>query len=265
MPRFSANIGFLWSALPLVERIERAAAAGFAAIEMHWPYNTPAEEVREACKRHDVELLGINTAVGDATRGDFGLGAIHGREADFEAAVDEALAYCRASGATSVHAMAGNVRAEEQARARDVFRTNLKAAAEKAERAGVTLLLEPINRRDKPHYFYSTTAEALPLIEEIGSNSLKLMFDVYHVGVAEGDVIMKLRRHLDLIGHVQIAAVPSRAEPDEGEIAYRAIFDELDALGYRGWIGCEYKPRTTPEEGLGWVETLCGPGATLGR
>ena len=197
--------------------------------------------------------------------GDFGLGAVAGREAEFQAALDQSLAYCRASGAISVHAMAGNVRAEQRRSAYDVFRTNLRAGVEKAERAGVTLLLEPINPRDKPDYFYSTAAEAIRLIEDIGSDSLRLLFDCYHVGVAEGDVIMKLRRYRDLIGHVQIAAVPSRAEPDEGELAYRAIFDEIDKLGYGGWVGCEYRPRTTPEEGLAWVGTLCGPGATLGR
>ena len=265
MPRFSANVGFLWSDLPLLERIDRAAAAGFGAVELHWPYDTPAGDVRERCAARNVELLGVNTAVGDAAAGDFGLGAVAGREADFAAAIDESLAYCAGSGATSVHAMAGNVRDGDRARAREVFRANLKAAAGKAERAGVTLLLEPINRRDKPDYFYSTLAEAAGLIEDIGSDSLKIMFDVYHVGVAEGDVLTKLGRYRDLIGHVQIAAVPSRAEPDEGEIAYRAVFDALDALGYGGWVGCEYRPRATPEEGLSWVETLCGPGATLGR
>ncbi len=265
MPRFSANIGFLWSQLPLLERIERAAAAGFAAVEMHWPYDTPAEEVRDACERHRVELLGINTVPGDTAKGEFGLGAVSGRETAFQAALDQSLAYCKASGATSIHAMAGNVPRSERGRARDVLAANLRAGVEKAERAGITLLLEPINPRDKPDYFYSTVAEAIGLIEEIGSDALRLMFDVYHVGVAEGDVIMKLRRYRDLIGHVQIAAVPSRAEPDEGEIAYGAVFDELDALGYPGWVGCEYRPRTTPEEGLGWIETLCGAGATPGR
>ena len=265
MPRFSANLGFLWSGLPLLERIERAAAAGFAAIELHWPYDTPPEAVRQACERHGLELLGINTVVGDAAKGDFGLGAVAGREAEFEAALDQSLAWCRESGATAIHAMAGNVPAEDRARAYDILRSNLETGAEKAARQGVTLLIEPINPRDKPHYFYSTAAEAARLIEDIGSDAVRLLFDVYHVGVAEGDVIMKLRRYRDLIGHVQIAAVPSRAEPDEGEIAYRAIFDELDSLGYAGWVGCEYRPRATPEEGLAWLERLCGPGATLGR
>lgn len=256
MPRFSANLGFLWSHLPLLERIERAADAGFKAIELHWPYDTPAEAVRNACAARGLALLGVNTIVGDATKGEFGLGAVAGCEADFQAAVDQSLAYCRASGATSVHAMAGTVPEDGRGRAREVFRKNLAEAAEKAAAHGVTLLLEPINPRDKPDYFYSTVGEAVALIDEVGSDAIRVMFDVYHVGVTEGDVIMKLRRYKDVIGHVQVAAVPSRAEPDEGEIAYRAIFDELDAIGYDGWVGCEYRPRGSVEEGLAWLERL---------
>lgn len=258
MPHFSANLGFLWAELPLLARIERAAAAGFSAVELHWPYDTPAPAVRDACTAHDVTLLGLNTAVGDAAGGDFGLGAVPGREAEFQAAMDQALAYCDASGATAVHAMAGNVAPPARETARGVFTDNLRAALAKAEQAGVTLLLEPINRRDKPDYFYATLAEAAALIEQIGSDRLRLMFDVYHVGVQEGDVLTRLARYADIIGHVQIAAVPSRAEPDEGEIAYGAIFEALDAAGYDGWIGCEYKPRGAVEDGLVWHERLCG-------
>lgn len=254
MLRFSANLGFLWSDLPLLERIDRAAHAGFHAIELHWPYDTPAKSVREACERHRLTLLGINTAVGDAARAEFGLGALAGREADFQAAVDQSLAFCRDSGANAVHAMAGVVPPGQRAKARDVLVRNLAQAAEKAARQDVMLLLEPINPRDKPDYFYSSAAEAVSIIEEIGSPSIRLMFDVYHVAVTEGDVIMKLRRHIDLIGHVQIAAVPSRAEPDEGEIAYRAIFEELEQIGYQGFVGCEYKPRAGTDDGLGWVK-----------
>lgn len=258
MPRFSANLGFLWAELPLLERIERAATAGFAAVELHWPYDTPAEAVRQTCQEHGVTLLALNTALGDTAAGDFGLGAVPGREADFQAAIDQSLAYCQTSGATAVHAMAGVVADVDQETARATFVDNLRLALDKAEQAGVTLLLEPINSRDKPGYFYSTLAEAAALIERIGSPRLKLMFDVYHVGVEEGDVLTKLAAYADIIGHVQIAAVPSRAEPDEGEIAYRAIFDALQAQGYDGWIGCEYKPRDTVEAGLVWHQHLLG-------
>lgn len=256
MLRFSANLGFLWSELPLLERIERAASAGFRAIELHWPYDTPAEAVRKTCEKNRLTLLGINTAVGDATRGDFGLGALAGRETDFQVAIDQALAFCRDSGATAVHAMAGVVPLQQREKARDIFLRNISQAAQKAARQNVTLLLEPINPRDKPDYFYSTVAEAISIIEDLRSDTVRLMFDVYHVGVAEGDVIMKLRRYKDLIGHVQIAAVPSRTEPDEGEISYAAIFAELENIGYEGFIGCEYKPRASVEDGLTWTDKL---------
>jgi hydroxypyruvate isomerase len=193
---------------------------------------------------------------GDTGRGEFGLGAVPGREADFQAAVDQSIAYSLISGATSIHAMAGVVPREHRAAARQTFLGNLQAAATKAARHGRTLLLEPLNPRDKPGYFYSTVGEAASLIAELGAPNVRLMFDVYHVGVAEGDVLRKLALHFPLIEHIQIAAVPSRAEPDEGEIAYRAIFDEIEALGYQGWVGCEYKPRGSTDAGLAWAERL---------
>lgn len=256
MLRFSANLGFLWADLPLTERIARAAQAGFRAVELHWPYELPGECVRHACVAEGVTLLIINTPVGDATKGDFGLGAVSGREIDFRRELDQAIGYCRASGARAIHVMAGDVAKQERTRGRRVFRDNLELAAKKAASAGLTLLLEPINQRDRPDYFYSRTAEAVSLVEEIGSDAVRLMFDVYHVAIAEGDVIMRLRRYRDVIGHVQIAGVPCRTEPDRGEIAYRAIFDELERIGYQGWIGCEYRPRGSVEDGLVWMNLL---------
>ncbi|MFC5384810.1 hydroxypyruvate isomerase family protein [Aquamicrobium segne] len=256
MLRFSANLGFLWQELGLVERIEAAAAAGFGAVELHWPYEVPASEIRAACQQHDLVLLGLNTAVGNAERGEFGLGAVPGREEDFQATIDQSIAYCRDSGATSIHAMAGVVSADERNVARSTFLRNLEVASQKAAQHDLTLLLEPINPRDKPGYFYSHIGEAAQLIEELGVSNIKLMFDVYHVGVTEGDVLKRLERFMPLIGHIQIAAVPSRAEPDEGEIAYDRVLKAIDELGYAGWIGCEYKPRSETEAGLGWIEAL---------
>lgn len=258
MPKFSANLGFLWPDLPLLDRIDAAAAAGFAAIELHWPYDVPAELVRAACARHDLALLGLNTAVGDAGKGEFGLGALPGREADFRAAFDQALDYCRLSGAGAIHAMAGVVAPEDRGAARETLFANLRAAGARAAEAGITVLLEPINPRDKPGYFYSTVGEAGSVIGELGLTNVKLMFDVYHVGVGEGDVMKKLERWLPIIGHIQVAAVPSRAEPDEGEIAYERVFEHIDALGYRGWVGCEYRPRAGTAEGLTWMQRYAG-------
>jgi hydroxypyruvate isomerase len=254
MPKFSANLGFLWADRPLLARIDAAAKAGFKAIELHWPYDVPAQEIRDSCAYHNVTLLGLNAATGDAAQGEFGLAALAGRQDAFEASLDQAIDYAHMSGASSIHVLAGIVAPEDKLKARWVLRENLALACKKA--TGLTILLEPINQRDRPGYFYSTIAEAASLIEEIGVPNIKIMFDVYHVGVSEGDVIRRLERYLPLIGHVQIAAVPSRAEPDEGEIAYSAIFAELDRAGYEGWVGCEYKPRSGTGEGLQWVNTL---------
>lgn len=256
MLRFSANLGFLWSALPLLDRIDRAAAAGFRAIELHWPYDTPPEEVRDACRRHGLTLVGLNTAVGDAASGDFGLGAVPGREADFMAALEQSVDYCRVTGARAIHAMAGNVPASRRSQAREVFIGNLQRAAERAAEEDLTLLLEPINANDKPDYFLSTLQEADALIEAVGSTRIQIMFDVYHVARQEGDVLRKLERYQHRIGHVQVAAVPSRAEPDEGEICYRAVFEQLDSMDYAGFVGCEYIPRAGVEEGLKWMDAL---------
>ncbi|HEY6632790.1 MAG TPA: TIM barrel protein [Rhizobiaceae bacterium] len=258
MPKFSANLGFLWPDRPLPERIDAAARAGFKAIELHWPYATPAGEISGRCATHGLVLLGINTPVGDAEKGDFGLGAQAGREAEFRATFEQSADYARAAGASSVHVMAGVVAPGHKARAKQVFIENLAFAAKAAP--DLTLLLEPINQRDKPGYFYSTIGEAADIIREIGAPNLKIMFDVYHVGVSEGDVTRRLERHLADIGHVQIAAVPSRAEPDEGEIAYGSIFATLDRIGWAGWTGCEYKPRGDTDEGLAWTGKL---GVTL--
>jgi hydroxypyruvate isomerase len=223
---------------------------------MHWPYEVCAQDVRRVCEGRGVRILGINTAPGRLQDGDFGLGAVSGREEQFQAAVDQSIDYCRASGATAIHAMAGNVRMEHRAEARRVFLWNLKLAADKAADHDLTLLLEPLNRRDHPEYFYATVAEAADIISDSGRGNIKLQFDVYHVGVGEGDILTKLQKHLPIIGHVQIAAVPTRAEPDEGEIAYGAVFERLDQLGYGGWIGCEYRPRARTNDGLRWTDAL---------
>ena len=254
--RLSANLGFLWADRPLIARLDAAARAGFRAVEMHWPYDVPAADVAEAARRNGVTLLGINTAPGRFDAGERGLGAVPGRAPDFLATVDQSIDYCRLSGATAIHVMAGNVATADRARARAVFIDNLRIAAAKAAMHRITLLLEPLNPNDNPDYFYSTLAEAVSLIEELALPNLKLQFDVYHVARSEGDVLVKLEKYRRHIGNVQIAAVPSRAEPDEGEIAYPVIFAALDRLQYEGFIGCEYKPRGDTDEGLRWRERM---------
>ncbi len=253
MPRFSANLGFLFTEHSEIERIAAAAASGFKAVEMHWPYQVPAAEMRSALARSEVTMLGLNTPVGNASAGDFGLGALPGRESEFQQALDQAVSYGHAIGASAVHCMAGVVAADARAAAELTFVENLKAAADKAAQAGMTVLLEPINHRDRPDYFLHTIEQAASIIGQVGRRNVKIMFDCYHTQIMQGDLTRRLKDHLDLIGHVQIAAVPSRAEPDEGEIDYRDICRTLDRLGYDGWIGAEYKPRGRTEDGLGWL------------
>ncbi len=251
--RFSANLGFLWSDRPLLARIEAASRAGFQAVEMHWPYDIPARDIGESARRFGIRLLGLNTAAGRYETRDRGLGALAGREAEFQATVDQALDYCRIAGFTAIHAMAGNVGPAGRKQARDVFAANLRQAARKAAAQNVKLLLEPLNPTDNPGYFYSTVAEAVSLIEELALPNVKLQFDVYHVARSEGDVLIKLARYREHIGNIQIASVPDRAEPDDGEISYEAVLTALDRAGYDGWIGCEYRPRADTDEGLNWM------------
>jgi hydroxypyruvate isomerase len=254
--RFSANLGLLWPERPLLDRIEAAARAGFRAVEMHWPYDVPASDVAATARRTGVTLLGINTAPGNFAAGERGLGAVPGREPDFQATVDQAVEYCRLSGATAIHVMAGNVPATEKTRARDVFAANLRVAAAKAAAHQLTVLLEPLNPHDNPGYFYSTLAQGVGIIDELSLPNIKLQFDVYHVARAEGDVLVKLEKYRSHIGNIQIAGVPARGEPDEGEIAYPTIFAAIEKLKYTGWIGCEYKPRRDTDSGLSWMDRM---------
>jgi len=256
MPRFSANLGFLFTELPEIERVAAAAAAGFKAVEMHWPYQVPAAEMRSALDRSKVTMLGLNTPVGNAAAGDFGLGALPGREKEFQQALDEAISYGHVIGASAVHCMAGQIAADAAAAAERTFVANLKLAADKAAQAGMTILIEPINHRDKPGYFLHTIEQAAAIIDQVGRQNVRIMFDCYHTQIMQGDLAQRIKDYLGLIGHVQFAAVPSRAEPDEGEIDYRYICRTLDSLGYEGWVGAEYKPRGRTEEGLGWLLAL---------
>ena len=256
MIRFSANLGFLWPDRPLLERIAAAGRAGFKAVEMHFPYDVPAAETKAACAEAEVKLLGINTNVDPRPGGHLGLAAVPGREADFAALLDQAIAYQAEAGGTAVHVMAGRVPETERAAGTETLVKNLALAAEKAAPHGLTILVEPLNTHDNPGYFYSTIEPAIAVIERVGAPNLKLMFDAYHVGRAEGDVITRLRTVWHHVGHVQIAAVPSRAEPDEGELHFPAIFGVLEELEYDGWIGAEYKPRSDTGAGLAWVKAL---------
>jgi hydroxypyruvate isomerase len=258
MPRFSANLGFLFSDRSEIERVATAASCGFKAVEMHWPYHVHAHGMREALASHDLTMLGLNMPVGNTAAGDFGLAALTGRESEFQHALDQALSYGSTIRATAIHCLAGIVSPDDRTAAERTFITNLRMAADRAGQAGMTVLIEPMNHRDRPGYFLHHVEQAAAIIEQAGRRNIRLMFDCYHVQITQGDLITRLRTYVDIIGHIQIAAVPSRAEPDEGEVNYREIFRTLDSLDYQGWVGAEYRPRGRTEDGLDWLSELAG-------
>jgi hydroxypyruvate isomerase len=251
MPRFAANLGYLFTDRPLIERIHAAAACGFKAIELQFPYDVPAAAVKAAIEKNKLTALGINTPPGEG-EGTFGLAAVPGRERDFQALFATALDYITAIGGSAVHCLAGKVPPEQRPAAERVFIDNLARAADLAAAKNITLLIEPINSRDRPDYFLNHVEHAADIIAKAGRPNIRMQFDFYHVQIVGGDLITRLEKYLPVVGHLQCAAVPTRHEPDEGEINYPAVFAAVDRLGYQGWIGAEYRPRGRTEAGLGW-------------
>ncbi len=248
--RFSANLGFLWKDRPLPDAVRAAKAAGFDAVELHWPYDTPPAELSAALAETGLPLLGLNTRRGDFGAGEMGLSALPGREAEARAAIDEAFTYAAQVGAGAVHVMAGKA---EGAEARQAFLSNLAYASERAGPERI-VLIEPLNTYDAPGYFLNTTRQAADIIEELGLSNVKLMFDFYHVQVMEGDLTRRIEACLPFTGHIQFASVPDRGPPDEGEVAYRHIFSTIRALGWDLPLGAEYKPKGPTDDSLGWLE-----------
>jgi hydroxypyruvate isomerase len=251
MPRFAANLGHLFTERPLIERFGAAAAAGFSAVELQFPYDTPTAAVTAELQKHNLTQLAVNTPMTPES----GLAAIPGRERDFEAALRRALDYVTAIGGTGIHCMTGVVDVNARPAAEKVFIGNMtRAAAEAAAAKNITLLIEPINQRDRPGYFLSHLEHAADLVDKIGAPNMRIQFDFYHLQITGGDLLKRFEKFLPLIGHVQIAAVPSRHEPDTGEVNFPLVFEAIDSLGYKGWVGCEYKPKTRTEDGLGWAK-----------
>ena len=253
MTRFSANLGFLWADRPLPDAIRAAAAAGFDAVECHWPYDIPAADVAAALQETGLPMLGLNTRRGDVSAGENGLAALPGRAAEARAAVDEALDYAARIGASNVHVMAGVASGKA---ARQSFIDTLRHACDRAAAQGGTILIEPLNPFDAPGYFLNRTAQAAELIAEIGAPNLRLMFDCYHVGRTEGDVIRRLSDLMPVIGHIQFAAVPDRGAPDHGTLDYGPVFAEIARLGWQAPLGAEYRPGDDTDASLGWMATL---------
>ncbi|MBS0320146.1 MAG: hydroxypyruvate isomerase family protein [Proteobacteria bacterium] len=260
MPRFSANLSFLFTEVPFLERFAEAKQAGFHAVEFAFAYDFAIRDIVDAAAAQQLDVVLINAPPGAWAGGERGLACVDGREHDFAADVVTGLRYASALHCPRMHVMAGIVPAdaadEDRARARRLYVRNLRAACEEAQAYGVTIMIEPINPRDMPGYLLNTQADAHAIREAVGASNLKVQMDLYHAQIVEGDLAVKLKRWLPQIGHIQIAGVPDRGEPDVGEVNYTYLFRLLDDLRYAGYVGCEYRPARGTADGLAWMYRL---------
>ncbi|AVS73387.1 2-oxo-tetronate isomerase [Paracidovorax cattleyae] len=261
MPRFAANLSMLYPEMEFTDRFAAAASDGFRGVEYLFPYAHPADRLAGLLHRHGLQQVLFNAPPGDWEAGERGLACLPGREAEFRDGIVQAVAYARALACPRIHVMAGIVpEGADPAALRATYAANLRDAVALAAPHGIALMLEPINGRDMPGYFLRRQEEAHAWIDGIGSPHVLVQMDLYHCQVGEGDVATKLRRYLPTgrVGHLQIAGAPERHEPDVGELHYPYLLRLVDALGYAGWIGCEYRPARGAEAGgtsagLGWM------------
>ena len=251
MPRFAANLSMMFTEWPFLDRFAAAADAGFDAVEFLFPYEHPPEAIAERLAANGLEQALFNLPPGDWAKGERGIAVFPERRAEFERSVDQALNYAEATGAKRLHLMAGNAPANDAAHGQ-AYEAAVMFAAERAAKNGVTIVLEPINRRDMPDYFLNDFRRAADLIRRLAWPNLKLQFDIYHRQIMHGDIIRGLEAAFDIVGHVQIASVPGRNEPGTGELDDARIFAALDRLGYDGFVGCEYRPAGRTLDGLAW-------------
>jgi hydroxypyruvate isomerase len=254
MPRFAANLSMMYTEVPFLDRFAAAAADGFEAVEYLFPYECEPADIAIRLKQHGLTQALFNLPPGNWAAGERGMACIPGREAEFAAGVEQALVYAQATGCQRLHAMAGlKPTGADDAAMRRTYVANLKAAAARLAPLGITLLIEPINTRDMPGFYLNRQQQAHDVLAEVGAPNLKVQMDFYHCQIMEGDLSKRLEKHLAGVGHIQIAGVPDRHEPDAGEVHFPHLFDRLDALGYTGVVGCEYRPRAGTSEGLGWL------------
>lgn len=259
MPRFAANLSMLYPEHDFLDRFAAAASDGFRAVEYLFPYAHGARALAQRLADHGLEQVLFNAPPGDWEAGERGIACLPGREAEFRAGIEHALAYAQALQCPRIHVMAGLAPAGvEPARLQATYEANLAWAAARARQLACDVLIEPINPRDMPGYLLNRQAEAHRILDNVGAPNLKVQMDLYHCQIVEGDVASKLRQYLPggRVGHLQIAGVPMRHEPDLGELNHAYLFEVIDALGWAGWIGCEYRPRRGTSEGLGWMRSL---------
>ncbi len=251
MPRFAANLSMMFTERPFLDRFQAAKAAGFDAVECWFPTEYGRREIADRLTDLNLPMVVINTAYGAGE--EWGLAALPGREGAFRESIDEALEHAAALGNCSVHVMAGLAGQVSRDAALDTYKANLEHAVRRAEGSGIQLLIEPLNRHDRPGYLLSSVGQAAEIIESTGLHDLKIMFDCYHVEMEDGDLLARMRGIWPKIGHIQIAGVPTRGAPTDGRVDYAALFEEIDRLGWAGWVGAEYRPTGITEESLGWL------------
>jgi hydroxypyruvate isomerase len=255
MLKFAANLSFMYTEVPFLERFAAAARDGFKAVEYVSPYVAPPEEIAGLLKANGLEQALFNLPAGNWDGGERGIGCLPDRVSEFEEGVATAIRYGQALNCKKINCLAGIApRGVDAEVLESTLIANLRYAAPRLKEAGIALVLEPINLRDIPGFYVSTTAHAERLLDAVGSDNLTIQYDVYHMQVMQGDLIPTYERLRHRIGHIQIADTPGRNDPGTGEINYAFVLRELDRLGYDGWIGCEYKPRAGTSAGLGWMK-----------
>ncbi len=253
MPRLAANLSMMFNEVPFLDRFAAARKAGFEAVEFLFPYDFPAKDLRQRLDDNGLTQALFNMPPGDWAKGERGLASLPGRVEEFRQSAQKALDYAAALDCKLVHCMAGIVpEGVAPVTAASLYAANLAWAVELAKPAGVKLVIEPINHRDMPRYFLHTEAQGAAVVEAIGRDRLGLQFDIYHCQITEGDVTRRMEAFMPVIAHIQIADVPARNEPGTGEIGWEFVFRRMDELGYRGWVGCEYRPAGDTVQGLGW-------------
>ena len=259
MPKFAANLSFLFTEVPFEERFALAAAAGFTGVEYLFPYDWPQAEIQGWLGQAGLKQVLFNLPPGNWAAGDRGMACIPGREAEFAESVELALDYARALHCPRVHCMAGlRPAGAEESAIEACYIANVRRAADRLAMAGITVLIEPINSRiDMPGYWLDDVERGFSLLARVDRENVKLQLDLYHAQIIQGDLARTLATHLDEIGHIQIADNPGRHQPGTGEIHFPYLFERLDALGYGGWVGCEYRPTGATSDSFEWLEKLC--------
>ncbi|MGZ3157519.1 MAG: 2-oxo-tetronate isomerase [Burkholderiaceae bacterium] len=256
MPKFSANLTMMYNEYPFLERFTAAKEDGFAGVEFLFPYDFAPAQIKLRLDENELRQIVFNCPPGDWNAGERGIASLPGREDEFKFSIEQALNYARILGNKCLHVMAGLIQPDQDyTHHHAVYLHNLAYAAEQAKSLGINILIEPINTRDIPGYFLSRQVDAHAICKEIGASNLQVQLDLYHCQITEGDLAVTIKRDIAGVGHMQIAGVPERQEPDIGEINYPYLFNLIDDLGYSGWIGCEYRPRAGTSEGLNWFKS----------